>query len=48
MKAMTYIMLGVVGAMAYQKMSESNHSMMKDMRKMMKHNKTMKMIREIF
>ncbi|MDF2698765.1 MAG: hypothetical protein K0Q49_321 [Haloplasmataceae bacterium] len=48
MRAMRYIMLGVVGVMAYQMISDNQNMLSRDMRKMMKHNKVMKLVREIF
>lgn len=47
MRAITYLMLGIVGTMAYQRMSD-NGMIPKDMKRMMRRNNTMKKIKEIF
>ncbi|NLC95312.1 MAG: hypothetical protein GX676_06455 [Bacilli bacterium] len=49
MKQLTYIVIGVLGTLAVQKMLEHQEELAKEMKKMMKHNsKTFRKIREIF
>lgn len=49
MRAMTFIAIGIVGTIAYQKICENKSAIMKEMRKMMKNsNRSMQKIREIF
>ena len=49
MRAFSYIMLGIVGTIAYQKMSENQPMISKEMRRMMKNkSRAIRKIREIF
>ncbi len=49
MRALTYVMLGIVGTIAYQRITEHQPELTREMRKMMKHNsKALRKIREIF
>lgn len=49
MRALSYVMLGIVGTIAYQKISEHQSQLSREMRKMMKNNsKALRKIREIF
>ncbi|NLG82455.1 MAG: hypothetical protein GX490_08080 [Bacilli bacterium] len=49
MKSLTYLVLGVIGTLAVQKILEHQEELTKEMKRMMKHNtKTFRKIREIF
>ncbi len=49
MRAISYLMLGVVGTLAYQRITENQPMLSRQMRKMMKNNsKSIRKIREIF
>jgi hypothetical protein len=49
MKAMTYLMIGIAGTIAYQKMSDNRMMFMKEMKRMMRNNnQSIKKIKEIF
>ncbi|HEY8364211.1 MAG TPA: DUF3918 family protein [Haloplasmataceae bacterium] len=49
MRAVSFIMLGIVGTLAYQKITENQTLISREMRKMMKNNsKALRKIREIF
>ncbi len=49
MRTFSYVMLGIVGTIAYQRISENRPMVSKEMRKMMKNNsRAMRKIREIF
>jgi hypothetical protein len=49
MRALSYVMLGIVGTIAYQKVTEHQTQLSREMRRMMKNNsKAIRKIREIF
>lgn len=49
MRTFSYVMLGIVGTIAYQRISENQPLVTKEMRKMMKNNsRAVRKIREIF
>jgi len=48
-RAMSYVMLGIVGTMAYRRVMDNQPMLTREMRRMMKTNgRTIKKIREIF
>lgn len=48
-RTFSYMMLGVVGTMAFKKIMNNQPMLTREMRKMMKHNgRTIRKIREIF
>ncbi|QVK19412.1 hypothetical protein KHQ81_06930 [Mycoplasmatota bacterium] len=49
MRTFSYLMLGIIGTIAYQKVTEHQPMLSREMRKMMKNNsKAIRKIREIF
>lgn len=49
MKMMSFIVLGIAGTIAYQRINEHKPMLQKELRRMMRHNnKSMKKIVEIF
>ena len=49
MRALSYVMLGIIGTLAFQKISQHQTQLSREMRKMMKNNsRAFRKIREIF